>query len=285
MTLPVIRLRRDRHWRGTCGRRGGVGRGAHGPKRGDLHAVGGDGRAHALQPGGGRHGEGTPGSRDRRARRLDGPRRSTRLASSSSCSIAVADRPCGRRARRPTSAATASGCTARSTRSRTSRGSSAAPAGIQVDSGGVTGLALESGEHVSLPRARRDDGHVSQWAGARGPRAAAVGPRWRAAIARPCGVDQVDRIHVGAAEDRDAAAARSPQHRLLGVRAERGDDPPVPFSFTTERIERDQIECSPAAHERRGCTIWCGSTSASRRSSTVRSAALVRATARRSRTR
>ena len=54
-------------------------------------------------------------------------RRSTRREFSSSCSIEAVDRRCGRRARRPTSAATASGCTARSARSRTSRGSSAAP--------------------------------------------------------------------------------------------------------------------------------------------------------------
>ena len=99
-----------------------MGGGAHGPQRGDLHAVGGDGRAHALQSGGRRHGEGAPGSRDRRARWPDGAARSTPPASSSSCSIAAAVRPSGRRAHRPTSGATASGCTARSASSRTSRG-------------------------------------------------------------------------------------------------------------------------------------------------------------------
>ena len=68
----AARLRRDRHRRRPCRRRGGVGGGADGPQRRDLHAVGSDGRAHAVQPGGRRHGEGSSGSRDRRARRLDG---------------------------------------------------------------------------------------------------------------------------------------------------------------------------------------------------------------------
>ena len=39
-----------------------------------LHAVAGHGRAHAVQSGRRRHGEGPPGSRDRRARRTDGTR-------------------------------------------------------------------------------------------------------------------------------------------------------------------------------------------------------------------
>ena len=76
MSLQMIRtrLRRHRHRRGTRRRRSRVGRGAHGARRRDLHAVDGHGRAHAVQSGDRRHGEGTPRSRDRRARRPDGAR-------------------------------------------------------------------------------------------------------------------------------------------------------------------------------------------------------------------
>ena len=73
--------------------------------------------------------------------------------------------------------------------------------------------------NLPLPRAGHHDGNVSQRAGARRPRSATVGPRRRAAVARSRGVDQVDRLRLGASEDRNAAAARSKEHRLLAVRA------------------------------------------------------------------
>ena len=62
-------------------------------------------------------------------------------------------------------------------------------------------------------------------------------------------VAEVVRLRVGAAEDRHAAAAGSRQHRLRRQTAngaftvERGDDPPVPFSFLTGPIDRPQIAC------------------------------------------
>ena len=56
-------------------RRGsGVGGGAAGPQRRDLHAQSRNRRAHALQSRGWRHGEGTSGPRDRCAGRIDGSR-------------------------------------------------------------------------------------------------------------------------------------------------------------------------------------------------------------------
>ena len=64
-----------------------------------------------------------------------------------------------------------------------------------------------------------------------------------------------------------------------------GDDPPVPFSFATDRIDRAADRLLPAPHQRRGCTIWCGRTSASRRCTTGRFRASARAIARRSKTR
>ena len=67
-------LRRHRDRRGACGLRGGVRGGAARRARRALHAVDGHGRAHAVQSGDRRHGEGSSRSRDRRARRPDGPR-------------------------------------------------------------------------------------------------------------------------------------------------------------------------------------------------------------------
>lgn len=64
----------DRHRRRPCGSGGGVGGGAHGTFGRDLHAVGCDRRAHAVQSGRRWDRQGAPRPRDRRARRFDGPR-------------------------------------------------------------------------------------------------------------------------------------------------------------------------------------------------------------------
>jgi tRNA uridine 5-carboxymethylaminomethyl modification enzyme len=66
--------------------------------------------------------------------------------------------------------------------------------------------------------------------------------------------------------------------------AEHGDERPVPFSFQTGRIDRPQIACH-LLHTTDGFTNSCGRTSNARRFSTVRLRGLVRAIARRSRTR
>ena len=114
---------------------------------------------------------------------------------------------------------------------------------IEVDSGGVSGLALESGE---LYRCR--------------------------SLVVTTGTFLNGLVHVGR-EQRPSGRAGEPPSRDLAesiksigftwgrlktgtpprldrrsidfsaFAAERGDEPPVPFSFTTERIERDQIEC------------------------------------------
>jgi tRNA uridine 5-carboxymethylaminomethyl modification enzyme len=110
---------------------------------------------------------------------------------------------------------------------------------ILVEHGRVVGLALEDGDAYAA-RARRDDRHVPERACSHRPRAAAGGPRRRAAVARSRRIAEVVRLRVGPAEDRHAAAARSREHRLRsavadGFRVERGDDPPVPFSFLTTR--------------------------------------------------
>ena len=66
---------------------------------------------------------------------------------------------------------------------------------------------------------------------------------------------------------------------------ERGDDPPVPFSFLTERDRPRRRSTATCCTRTIASTIWCARTSIARRSSTARSAASARATVRRSRTR
>ena len=121
---------------------------------------------------------------------------------------------------------------------------------IEVDSAGVTGLSLESGELLSVPLARRHDRHVPQWSRARRPGAASVGPRRRAAITRSCGVDQIDRIHVGAVEDGDAATARSTEHRFFCIRrrARRRAAGSVLVHDRAHRARSDRM--LPSAHKR-----------------------------------
>ena len=142
--------------------RGGVRRGASRRARRAVHAVTRHRRAHAVQSGDRRHGEGPPGSRDRRARRADGRARSTRPAFSSSCSIAAADRPSGRRARRRTRRSTARGCGERSTREPNIEWLIGKAGRILVEHGRVVGLAMEDGDAYGCARAGRHDRHVPE---------------------------------------------------------------------------------------------------------------------------
>ena len=164
---------------------------------------------------------------------------------------------------------------------------SARPAGSSSTDGRVAGLALEDGDAYRCRCAGRHDRHVPQRPGARRPRAAAGGPRRRAAVARPRGVAEVVRLRVGPAEDRHAAAPRPPTastSRVFHVGARRRSAGAVFVSRPT-RSTAHQIACHLAPHDRSRPRAGSASTSASRRSSTARSAASVRATARRSRTR
>ena len=135
---------------GHAGCRSCVCRGATRLPRRIVHAVARDRRAHAVQSGGWRHRQGPPRSRDRRARRLDGPRRSTPPASSSSCSIAaaarrlVAARAGGQEALRPW-VATPRARTEHRVDLREGRR-------ILVEHGRVVGLAIEEGEPTPATR-------------------------------------------------------------------------------------------------------------------------------------
>ena len=125
--------------------------------------------------------------------------------------------------------------------SRTSSGSSdgrADPCG----GGRVTGLELEAGDRSPLPIARGHNRHVPQRPDPRRPRAAtAPGRAGEPPSARSRRVAQVVRFRVGAPEDRNAPSTSIAKHRLLAIPAELGDDPPVPFSFETDSIDRTQI--------------------------------------------
>ncbi len=220
-----------------------MGGGANGPQRGDLHVVGGDGCAHAVQPGGRRHGEGAPRSRDRRARRLDGDARSTPQASSSNCSIAAAVLPSGRLVRRPTSGATASGSTAPSALEPNITWIVGRAGRLLVEGGRIAGLALETGEeyrcralvvttgtflnglvHIGLDR--RPSG-----------RAGEPPSRDLAESIKSIGFTW-GRLKTGTPPRLDRRSID-----FSRFTPERGDDPPVPFSFMTDGISRAQIDC------------------------------------------
>ena len=65
-----------------------------------------------------------------------------------------------------------------------------------------------------LQGARHHDRHVPEWSGSRWARAAAVGPRRRAAVAGFGRIDQGIGLPLGPIEDRNAAAARAKVDRL-----------------------------------------------------------------------
>ena len=262
-----------------------MGGGAHGARRRDLHAVDGHDRAHAVQPGDRRHREGPSCPGDRRARRPDGHARSTRPRSSSSCSTAAADPPCGRRARRPTSASTARGCGPRSSASRTSRGSSARPAGFSSRTAASPASRMEDGDAYRCDALVVTTGtflnglvHVGRDQKPAG-RAGEPPSRDLAESLKSFG------FSMGPAEDRHPAAAPPAEHRLLALR--RGARRRAARAVLVPDAARSIARRSPVTWctRRSACTRSCASTSRNRRSSTARSPASARATARRSKTR
>ena len=218
---------------------------------------------------------GLMGRRDRRDR-----------ASSSSCSIAAAVRRSGRRARRPTSGATARGCATTLSAEPNITWLFRRAGRILTTAGRVSGLAFEDGGDGRVRRARRHDRHVPQRARARRRRAAAVRPRERAADAR------AGRFAPRRSASRWAGSRPARRRGSIGAPstsrgfpAEHGDDPIVPFSFMSGRIARDQIACHLLSTRTTASTRSSAPTSADRRSTTARSAASARGTVRRSKTR
>ena len=115
--------------------------------------------------------------------------------------------------------------------------------GRRLGRDGVEGLELADGRRVSLSLAGHHDRNVPQWPGPRRSRAAAGRAGRRAAVAhlaeslKSFGF-KWGRLKTGTPPRLDR---RSIDFSRFEV--ERGDDPPVPFSFATDGIERPQIDC------------------------------------------
>ena len=137
-------------------------------------------------------------------------------------------------------------------------------AGSLAEGDRVSGLATRGRSRLRLQRARRHDRHVPERPGARRSRAAAGRPSRRAAVARSRGVAQA-RSASGWGRLKTGTPPRLDRRSIDFSRFEeqRGDDPPIPFSFLTDAIDRAQIRCHVAAHDARACTTSCGGTSRS----------------------
>ena len=161
---------------------------------------------------------------------------------------------------------------------------------ISIEHGRVIGLTLEDGREFKSASVVITTGtflngliHIGRSSGRPDVRRAAVG--------RSRGVAQGDRLRMGPAEDRHAAAAGSREHRF---RARRSRAAIFRSSAATTRRWLF-LSCPAVSSGRRStaicctptiaCAISCAATSRSRRSSTGRFAASVRAIARRSKTR
>ena len=263
-----------------------MGGGAHGARRRDLHAVDGHHRAHAVQSGDRRHGQGASRSRDRRARRLDGHGDRRDRRSSSSCSIAAAAPRSGRRARRPTSGVYSAWVRAALEREP-----------------GISWIIGKAGTDSRRGRPRRRPGDG-------GRRHAIAATRWSSRPARSStawctsGRDQRPSGRAGEPPSRDLAESlksfgfswgrlktgtppRLHRRSIDFSRVRRGARRrPAGAVLVPERRDRSSADrLSSRPHDRARARARARAHRASRRSSTARSPASVRATARRSRTR
>ena len=231
-------------------------------------------RAHAVQSGDRRHRQGPSGPRDRRARRADGPRdrrdrHPVQAAQPQPRARGLVAAGAGRQA-----ASTARGCaTTLEARAEHRLDLRQGRPRFSSSADGSTGLALEDGDASCVPRARRHDRHVPERPGSHRPRAASGGPRRRAAVRAisrsrsRASAFAWGRLKTGTPPRLRSATASTSR----GFDAERGDDPPVPFSFMTDRDRSTADRLSPAAHDRARPRPGARATSTNRRSSTARS--------------
>ena len=202
-------------------------------------------RAHAVQPGDRRHGEGASRPRDRRARRADGPRDRRDRRSSSSCSIAAAARRSGRRARRRTSGATARGSRRRSSAEPNIDWIIGKAGRILVDGGRVAGPGARGRRRVSAAArsssrpARSSTGWSTSGREQRPAGRAGEPPSRDLAESLKSFGFRWGRLKTGTPPRLDRRSIDFSRVRPPGA----GDDPPVPFSFTTDAIDRQQIAC------------------------------------------
>ena len=156
---------------------------------------------------------------------------------------------------------------------------------ILVEDGRVAGLAMEDGDTYRCDALVVTTGTFLNGLVHVGRDQTAGRARRRAAVARSRRVAEVVRLLMGPAEDRHSAATAPAQHRLLAVRrgARRRSAGAVLVSERRDRSPADRL--SPRPHDGARARARARAHRASRRSSTGRSPASVRATARRSRTR
>ena len=133
--------------------------------------------------------------------------------------------------------------------SRILNGCPAAPARILADRRSHRRSGDGRRGRVRLQRAGRDDRNVSEWPHPHRPRTASFWPRRRAASRelaeslKSFGFEY-GRLKTGTPPRLDRESIDFDRQVSAGTfTVERGDDPPVPFSFLTSRIERPQIDC------------------------------------------
>ena len=233
-------------------------------QRRPVHAHSRNRRAHAVQSGGRRHGEGTSGSRDRCAGRIDGPSnrryRNTIQAAQSQPRAGglVAARPGGQAAIRQVGARGARGRAEHPVDSRPRRADSA---GMPAE---ICGLALEDGRsfrcrslvittgtflnglvHVGReqrPAGRADEPPSRDLAES----IKSLGFRWgRLKTGTP---PRLARKSI----DFEDGVNRGVFH------VEHGDAEPIPFSFTATEAPDQQGRLLPDAHQRSRASSWCG---------------------------
>ena len=262
-----------------------MGGGADGARRRDLHAGEGHRRPHAVQSGDRRNGEGTPGPRDRRARRADGARDRRDRAAVQAAEPQPRALPSGRRARRPTSGDIRRGCARRSKRQPNISWILGKAGRILVEGGRVTGIAMEDGDiyacdalivttgtflnglvHVGRdrrPAGRADEPPSTDLAGS----LKSFGFSW-------------GRLKTGTPPRLHRRSIDFTRFRRGSWRRSAG--PVFVPDAGGSRVRRSRVTSST---RRTACMRWCASTSRNRRCSTARSPESDRATVRRSKTR
>ena len=179
---------------------------------------------------------------------------------SSSCSIAAAGRPCGRRGRRPTSGDTAHGC--ESPLGGAGHHWFIGRAGrVLTDGGRVAGLEFEDGVALGCRTLVVTTGTFLNGLDPRGRRAASGRACGRAADAGAGRLPPGPGLQLGAPQDRHAAAPGPAHHRLHAVSRRARRRPDRPLLVLHGGIERDADRVLSRSTRTSACTSWCAGTS------------------------
>ena len=115
----------------------------------------------------------------------------------------------------------------------------------------VAGLQLRDGRTLSTGAVVVTTGTFLNGLAHVGEQKYTCGRHRRSVIQSPGRPTPDSRACLDAAEDRYAAPSRWPDDRLVGFRTQAGDAEPTPFSFMTERIEGQQVNCHIATLPKR----------------------------------